>query len=239
MSEQEVGFGGMKIWREEKFFVAHVRLPRKVPHLIVRSKQLSEAFSSVEIVSNAKLGGDFDKVFDVKVPEGYHVDALQLLTPDVMHAMLEYGERCSFELDGEELEIIIKDDRLDINWPDDMKGIKKIVNQIIEQVDHYRDARTEGYEADTVAEAGKVIGTSKGKLIFSRVFMAIYVVVFLLAIGLGDWINPSLRLVGMVGVPAMLLGLLLLALTLAILDKVRQKGHEIATKRRKRPWNKR
>lgn len=83
------------------------RLPVALPHLLlVRRGLRAPAFSAFRAPARSQrlgLEGDFNRFFDVYCPNGYERDALYLLTPDVMAALVD-GAR------GFDVEII--DDRL-------------------------------------------------------------------------------------------------------------------------------
>ncbi|MBK0419714.1 hypothetical protein JD276_11780 [Leucobacter sp. CSA1] len=91
------------------------RLPAALPHLLLvrrgfRAPTFS-AFSAPDRGQRMKLEGDFNRYFDVYCPRGYERDALYLLTPDVMAALID-GAR--------EFDVEIIDDRLILRSREDL-----------------------------------------------------------------------------------------------------------------------
>jgi hypothetical protein len=82
--------------------LAKVKLPRKVPHLFLSSKTtpILRSYINQEVyhIEKVKLEGDFSKHFELFIPPGYHVDTLQIFTPDVMAVLLDHGKEFNFEL---------------------------------------------------------------------------------------------------------------------------------------------
>lgn len=73
-------------------------LSRDLPHLMIdslRNGRLNAVLPNSERVS---FEGDFDRHFAVYAPAGYQRDALELLTPDVMVCLLDYGKSWDIEV---------------------------------------------------------------------------------------------------------------------------------------------
>ncbi len=74
------------------------RLPRELPHLMIDSLQNGRLRSFLPGTERISLEGDFDRYFSVHAPEGYERDALELLTPDVMACLIDYGRSWDIEV---------------------------------------------------------------------------------------------------------------------------------------------
>ncbi len=73
-------------------------LPRDLPHIMVDSLRNGTMRSLLPGAERMSLEGDFDKHFAVYAPKGYERDALELLTPDVMACLIDYGRSWDIEM---------------------------------------------------------------------------------------------------------------------------------------------
>lgn len=82
------------------FNFARFRLENNVPHLVLNSK-----FSALQIWGERKikLEGNFQDHFTLYAPDGFHIDALQIFTPDVMSKLLDQEGKYDLELVGSDL----------------------------------------------------------------------------------------------------------------------------------------
>lgn len=77
---------------------AKVKLPRRLPHMVLDAKgnnmwrfsNLSDAIDRSQVL---KLEGDFNTYFTLYAPQAYERDALYVFTPDVMAAMIDHGKQ--------------------------------------------------------------------------------------------------------------------------------------------------
>lgn len=75
-----------------------VPLSRDLPHLMVDSLRNGSLRSLLPGTERMSLEGDFDRHFAVYAPSGYERDALELLTPDVMACLIDYGRHWDVEV---------------------------------------------------------------------------------------------------------------------------------------------
>lgn len=81
--------GSGKHQRDYKFEVLRLRLPNRLPHLLIDSMGDSALRGNVyHRQQRLSLEGDFDQYFRVYAPQEYHRDALYLLTPDIMEVLM-------------------------------------------------------------------------------------------------------------------------------------------------------
>ncbi|MCL1929702.1 hypothetical protein FWF93_01045 [Candidatus Saccharibacteria bacterium] len=92
--------GGETVWHHFNF--ARFKLHNDVPHLVLDSK-----FSALQIegTKEIRLEGNFHEYFSLYAPEGFHIDALQVFTPDVMARLLDQEKKYDIELVGSDLYI--------------------------------------------------------------------------------------------------------------------------------------
>lgn len=74
------------------------KLPRDLPHLMIDSLRNGSLRSVLPGTERMSLEGDFDRHFAVYAPTGYERDALELLTPDVMACLIDYGRYWDVEV---------------------------------------------------------------------------------------------------------------------------------------------
>jgi hypothetical protein len=153
--------GSGKNQQTHQFNFMQIKLPRAVPHLFINSKKNAVNPDTFEYqVQKIKLEGDFTKHFDVLAPPNYHVDTLQILTPDVMAALIDYGQNYDFELIGDSLYIyqggLFRGTPMDS--AEDMKQFLAAAEQITTQFGHqakrYSDTRAGNVASGLVAEQG-------------------------------------------------------------------------------------
>lgn len=138
----------------ETFF--RFQLSRRAPNIIVDSANLvySPSGAAQKIKTESP---EFDKKFKVYIPKGYHIDALQIFTPDVMACLLDYGAAYDYELIDNYCYIYMP--RLDYaKLLDTLATLSRIATQFDQQAKHYSDARVGHFDADKVHIDGARIG---------------------------------------------------------------------------------
>lgn len=137
---------GKRTYTTYSFCYAQVKLPRKVPHVILNGRQNSFGVSEYElVVEKVALEGDFSRFFSVLVPPGYRRDALQLLTPDVMEALKNFAQGYDLELVRDKLFIIAKGAKGEITSAEIMRYLyraaEKLRAEFSRQAKNYSDDR--------------------------------------------------------------------------------------------------
>ncbi|GAA1319029.1 hypothetical protein ACFSWE_06605 [Leucobacter albus] len=82
-----------------------MKLPRALPHLIIDARGNGSLRSLLPGSQRLRLEGNFDRYFTVYVPQGYERDALELLTPDVMACLIDYGRSWDIEVIDDTLQL--------------------------------------------------------------------------------------------------------------------------------------
>jgi hypothetical protein len=122
--------------------VARVRLPREVPRMFLAGTRRSKHQLSKNLIAHEiALEGDFAKYFRLYAPAGRHVDALQILTPDVMLRLLDYGRKFDYEFSGKFL-YVYAPYRIANNGESVkqfLTTVEVVAGQVREQVDNYHD----------------------------------------------------------------------------------------------------
>jgi len=162
--EYTVGSGRNKTTQTFNFMC--VKLPRNVPHIMLNSKG---NFMNPDIgnynVQKIALEGDFSKYFDLYIPPNYHVDVLQLFTPDVMATLLDFGKDFDFEFINDDL-YIYQSGMLNLPWATKtmygseekikafLMAVDKIAAQFDKQAKTYSDTRAGNVASGLVAHQG-------------------------------------------------------------------------------------
>lgn len=80
------------------FRFLEMTLPRRLPHLMIDARGNGSLRSRLPGTQLLELEGDFNRYFSVYVPVGYERDALELLTPDVMACLVDFGRAWDIEV---------------------------------------------------------------------------------------------------------------------------------------------
>ncbi len=83
------------------FLFLQLALPRSVPHLILRNRRsrivpLFTGRTAAE--TTLRLDGDYHNAFTLIAPASYERDALEIFTPNLIAALLEFADAAEFEL---------------------------------------------------------------------------------------------------------------------------------------------
>lgn len=114
------GYWGMydlviNVWRETRLgdfvgrrhmhTVFESKLQRQVPNVVFDNREAHGRQFSYQYVGAQRLSleGDFDRYFDTYGPQGYHVDTLSFISPEVMAAMRDCTIPCDIEFVGDRL----------------------------------------------------------------------------------------------------------------------------------------
>ncbi|HEY5442736.1 MAG TPA: hypothetical protein VIJ68_04315 [Candidatus Saccharimonadales bacterium] len=114
------------------FTVARVRLPKVLPHLLLSSKK-SRAYIQKDLLDSQtlELEGDFNDYFKLQIEKGQQVDALTVLTPDVMQVLVNYNKSEDIEILGWNLYFILNGDK---RAAEDVQSLIQSVVELTEQI---------------------------------------------------------------------------------------------------------
>ena len=80
-----------------------LKLSRPLPHLMIDAKRNGLMRRLLPASTRLSFEGDFDRHFTVYAPAGYERDTLELLTPDVMVCLIDYGKNWDIEIIEDQL----------------------------------------------------------------------------------------------------------------------------------------
>ena len=168
MGRYQYTLGSGKQQRTYTWWYMGVRLPRKVPHMILDATQNDAKLMSKGIWSNLpvvlrgsqriSLEGDFNNHFTLYAPKQYDVDARYVLTPDVMAALIDVSSTFDVELvDDMAFFYTPLSNSSDAQVMRDMLTVLKVVGrELHDQTDGYADDRvTDARRTNAVAEQGR------------------------------------------------------------------------------------
>jgi hypothetical protein len=145
-----------------------VRLPRKLPHMVLDAKKnnifgkisnLTDTFDRGQVLS---LEGDFNEHFTLYAPKQYERDALYVFTPDVMAKVIDSGSAYDMEVVDDEL-YLYRSGKINLASETELRSLLSIVEQIgtdlHDQVEYYADERVGDRAQNIVALEGARLKT--------------------------------------------------------------------------------
>lgn len=158
--QYETGSG--KNRRTYTWSYASVRLNRMLPHMVLDAKQnnlfgftnLPDSFSGQKL----SLEGDFDKHFTLYAPTAYGRDALYIFTPDVMAALIDFGDAYDIEIIDDYLMFYGKQ-KLTLDSQQQLESFLRVIElisgELHDQSHRYADERVGEPSLNTIAEPGR------------------------------------------------------------------------------------
>jgi hypothetical protein len=134
-----------------------VTLPAPMPHLILDATSTDGVRSDLPVGvdrgQRLTLEGDFDRWFRVYSPDRYAVDALYVLTPDVMAALIDDASSFNVEIVDHTL-VLFSPDEADFSevaaWTTVRAVLTNVAPRIVASAGRYRDERVPGQETAPV-----------------------------------------------------------------------------------------
>lgn len=174
--------GGNRMYR---WSYAKVKLTRRLPHILLDSRQRS-LFNSQRMglihglrrAQRLELEGDFNKYFTLYAPNKYERDAFYIFTPDVMVAMIDHGKDYDIEIVDDEL-FIYAHGHAALNesgfYVHMLAVIDAIRSELVHQTDYYADERVANRNLNTVANQGRRLDASIG--VGTIILIIVYIIV--------------------------------------------------------------
>lgn len=145
------------------FGYVRIKLPRRLPNMVLDSRSnnyfglLSNLNVSFPSDQKLSLEGDFDKYFTLYAPIEYKTDALYVLTPDVMQALITYAKDYDCEIIDDDF-YVYSSNIFNLWDIESIKNIVSIANQLqpelAEQTEYYADTNTGNRAANIVMPQG-------------------------------------------------------------------------------------
>jgi hypothetical protein len=136
-------YGGVKFSERASlhfYKTANIKMSRNAPSLILTPNLLTQKNMRKSIFAQEiELEGKFGKEFSLFTPVKRRIDALQIITPDVMQTILQHGKAYSYELSGDRLYIHSSDSvfKSGKTLRDFLTASEHIAPQFEHQIKHY------------------------------------------------------------------------------------------------------
>ncbi len=166
IANYEYTTGSGKSSRTHHYGVVQIKLPRKLPHVLLDASANNWFIGSnlpIQFSGGQKLEleGDFNNYFTTYAPEGYGRDTLYFLTPELMAALVDYGKNYDFEVVDDNLFIYHKEidlslKNIQVNLDYWTRFIAYFEWQFSDNVQRYADERVlNSKESNIVAKEGR------------------------------------------------------------------------------------
>ncbi len=193
----EFTIGGGKSQRTYPYSYARIKLPRKLPHILLDSRK-NDGFLGLDKITalqfsvgqkidenqKMQLEGDFNDYFTLYVPQGYAQDALYVFTPDVMQLMVDLGARFDAEIIDDDL-YIFQPKHIEFRDGTQMEELitlsEKMQPEFASQTARYADERAGNSNLNVVSQEGQRLKTP---VKVRPVFIVLAAVVFVMIFGL-------------------------------------------------------
>ena len=184
----DVGSGSKR--RTHHYTVAHIGLSRVFPHLILDSKRTWALTNRGNATKRIRLEGNFDKYFSLYCEENEHIDALSIITPDVMQTLIRDNPRQDIEIVGSNMYFVMASDHRN---PNAIKHLFQSVDALADDIAH--KAKTIRYDetpgAANAAHIQAVLATSAksrdgvlSSLVGTLIFVAALPIILLILVGI-------------------------------------------------------
>jgi hypothetical protein len=169
--------GGEYVRARVYYGIMSTALPRRLPNVFFDSKrarrrQFRFHFSKSQIHS---LEGDFDKFFVTYFPEGYTIDSMSFISPDVMWAMRRAADY-DIEIYGDRLFLYGPLYDVEKQIPDMAAKIAPIKKELLDNILTYRDDRL------PFAEGRQRVTGAAASLKLSKFWSIVTVIILALAV---------------------------------------------------------
>lgn len=174
--------GGGKNRSTHHWAYIKVKLPRKLPHMVLDAKKnnifgkfsnLTDTFDQSQTLS---LEGDFNEHFTLYAPKQYERDALYVFTPDVMARLIDNGSAYDMEVIDDEL-FIYKSGKINLASETELRSLLAIVDAIgtdlRDQTDYYADERVGDRTQNIIAAPGARLKQSVNWVVVGFVILMI------------------------------------------------------------------
>lgn len=124
---------------EYLYFTIRIDLSAKLPYIALDSKNMQHfEWHVAKGMQTVSLEGDFDRYFDLKLKAGSHIDALSIVTPDVMRTLIDANQNQEIEIKDDALFIIAGSSQT--KWPgkDLFDSADAIADEIVHRAKTYR-----------------------------------------------------------------------------------------------------
>lgn len=141
--------GSGKYEQTHNFTIARVELSEELPHMILNSKSAhADIQETIKDDQKISLEGDFNKYFSLLIEQGQQINALEIITPDVMQTLISFNTNEDIEINGHNLYFILNNDKRDYK---DMPGLVNSVIRLSKEImENINLSRSQSLPKETV-----------------------------------------------------------------------------------------
>ena len=167
------------------YTIARVRLEKAFPHLILDSKYSWSITKRGDATEPVKLEGNFANDFTLYYRPGENIDALSIITPDVMQAVQQKSKYQDIEVIDKSIFFILTSDRRNAN---DVKLLLESVDVVVDEIKHkqttlnYIPEVSEEDRISAMVKSNSSLGRKVSRSLGSIILYAIYGIVFIMII---------------------------------------------------------
>ncbi len=164
------------------YAVMSILLPRELPNILfdaaaARHRQFRWLIDSSQQLS---FEGDFDKHFTAYAPDGYHVDTLSFITPEVMEVMVQYAQY-DMEIAGDRLYLYDALEYPETQIPAMAAAGEAITKKLLNNILTYRDERLDGMtNRQSIAVAGQTLNRSLAPYLIAAAIVIVSAIIFVI-----------------------------------------------------------
>jgi len=106
--------GSSRYQHVHNYTVGALTLPTALPHMLLLSKKTKvDVERDLQNGEELHLEGDFNDYFSLQIEKGQEIDALSVITPDVMQKLVDYNQAEDIEILGTNLYFMLSHDKRD------------------------------------------------------------------------------------------------------------------------------
>jgi hypothetical protein len=170
--------GSGKSEQTHNLSIGWFRNAKTYPHLFLDGKQNGASYAYARS-QQLSLEGDFDKYFNLYIPDGQQVDALSILAPDVMQTLVDGGRPYDIEVTGNDVFVIARNTSY---TPEKLPALLQFMETLKREFDHSDLSwkplvlPTESWQSDTLQRSKRKLYVNFAVLLVIAVF---YIVILL------------------------------------------------------------
>ncbi len=131
-------------YKETHYYtIVKVKLLRHFPHIILDSKKSRALENRGDAVHMARLEGNFNKYFSLYFRKDDQINALSIITPDVMRTLIDFNTNHDIEIIGKSLFFMSHTDQRNVNA---LPSLFQSVDALADEINH--KATTIHYKPD-------------------------------------------------------------------------------------------
>jgi hypothetical protein len=172
----EISSGSGRSKGTHYYTIARVLLSKPFPHIILDSKSTWALLHRGGATAKASLEGNFDKHFSLYHDPGEHIDALSIVTPDVMQTLLKMPQKHDIEIvDNYLFFMAVQDHRGPEALPKLLETVDALADQIAHKAKTFRSDKVQPANVAILASAIRQYGQSRDSVLATITFSIFFI----------------------------------------------------------------